>query len=79
MQGMLTSIFAYYDSIMLHVPFAQTLGDMPVWKTKYDLIAWRESDNDPRLAQFKFASRQGFKTKIDPRVKARLTAHRHLW
>ena len=71
---MLDAIFGYYDSIMLHVPFSKTLNSAPVWKTDYDLLAWRKSDFDPELQRFKFGSPQKFQTKVDQRIKSTLTS-----
>ncbi len=72
--GMMEAIFGYYDAVMLHVPFEETLAQTPVWQTDYDVEAWQASDFEPELSRFRFAERQGFETAIAPGVRATLSA-----
>ena len=72
--GMLDSIFDYYRSIMLHVPFSQSLAEEPMWHTNYDLIGWKEAGYKGSLTDFRFDQSQKFETGIDQRVKDTLTS-----
>jgi radical SAM superfamily enzyme YgiQ (UPF0313 family) len=72
--GMLRSIFEYYNSVMLHVPFSESLEHEPIWKTEYNLLAWKEAGFTDALEQFRFPAEQHFATAIDPRIKATLTS-----
>ncbi len=73
-KGMLTSIFDYYNSVMLHAPFSLTLEAEPIWNTRYDVIAWRESGFKGALANYRFKTRKEFATEIDAHVKSILSS-----
>lgn len=73
-KGMLSSIFDYYNSVMLHTPFLQTLEAEPVWNTQYDLIAWRESGYAGALTDYRLGDARKYATKIDPRIKSTLSS-----
>ena len=69
-QAMLSSIIDYYQSVMLHVPFATTLDAEPVWDTIYDIEAWREAGFEKPLSEFRYGQPQKVATKVDANVKS---------
>ncbi len=71
-RGMMEAIFDYYKTVMLHVPFAQTLSQTPVWETEYDVVGWREGGCPDDLARYRLKTRRRLDTAIDPDVKATL-------
>jgi hypothetical protein len=72
--GMMESIFEYYNCVMLHVPFSESLESTPNWNTDYNVIDWRDAGYDADLAAYKFANSKRFTTLIDPRTKGTLTS-----
>lgn len=72
--GMMDSIFEFYNCVMLHVPFSETLASTPDWKTDYDVIGWREAGYNADLGAHRFASSKNFSTKIEPRIIDTLTS-----
>ena len=73
-RGMLETVFSYYDSVMLHVPFAEALEAEPVWNTRYDLLGWKEAGYGDDLGAFRFDDERKYFTAIDPRIKATLNS-----
>lgn len=73
-QEQLQNIIDYYRSIMLHVPFARTLDEEPVWQTVYDIEAWAEADFKDPLTSYKYDTPRAIPTKVDPRIKSVLTS-----
>ncbi len=73
-QEMLGCITAYYRSVMLHVPFAQTLEQTPHWQTCYDIEAWRADDFARPLAEYRMPEPVAIPTRVSPSVKEVLTA-----
>lgn len=71
---MLDAIFDYYRSVMLHVPFSETLSATPLWKTRYDVVGWRKAGFPKNLADYRFQGTQNFKTAVDPRIHKTLTS-----
>ena len=43
-EGMMDSIFGYYRSVMLHVPFSEALESSPSWQTQYDMTPGAKPD-----------------------------------
>ena len=72
-QEQLTNIIDYYRSVMLHVPFAKTLEDEPVWQTVYDIEAWAAEDFAKPLVDYKYDAPRAIPTRVDPRTKSVLT------
>jgi radical SAM superfamily enzyme YgiQ (UPF0313 family) len=69
-QEMLAAVIDYFRSVMLHVPFAATLDEEPIWDTGFDVQAWRESGFAAPLSDFRLTARQRLPTRIDPTVKS---------
>jgi len=67
---MARNIIDYYRSVMLHVPFADSLEGEPVWHTVYDIEAWRNADYKAPLSEFRFNTLRSIPTKVDPRIKS---------
>lgn len=72
--GMMDAIFDYYQSVMLHTPFSESLEAAPEWQTRYDMLGWKEAAYSDVLTDFKFESDRKFVTEIDQRVKDTLTS-----
>lgn len=72
--GMMESIFDYYNCVMLHVPFSESLASTPNWNSDYDVIGWRESGFDADLTEHRFAYAKQFTTLIEPCIKDTLTS-----
>ena len=71
-RGMLDAIFGYYEAVMLHVPFEQTLNHLPTWVTGYDVVGWREAGCPPDLGRFRLKRKRRLKAAVDPSVKETL-------
>ncbi len=69
-EKMLCTIIDYFRSVMLHVPFTQTIEETPYWTTYYDLDAWRDGHYKKPLQDFVYSSRQVFETTLDPSTKS---------
>jgi hypothetical protein len=69
---MLGCIVSYYRSVMLHVPFAATLGEEPVWRTGYDVEAWRDAAYLRPLRDFRYDGERAFATRVDPKARSTL-------
>lgn len=67
---MLATIIGYYRSVMLHVPFRQTLDMEPLWTTSYDVEAWRAADYKRPLSDFRHDGPRALATRVDPRVRS---------
>ncbi len=69
-QNMLTTIIDYFRSVMLHVPFIETIEETPYWTTYYDLDAWREEHYKKPLQEFVYTAPQTFETTLDSNTKS---------
>ncbi|MGE0183706.1 MAG: radical SAM protein [Parvularculaceae bacterium] len=67
---MLAAVIDYYRSIMLHVPFAQSVDETPEWWSQYDIASWRKDDFARPLADYRLASKQSFPTAVDPTTRS---------
>jgi len=64
------TIFAYLRSVMLHVPFAETMDAAPVVRLTHDVDSWREDGFSSRLASYKLLEEELLATSMDARRKA---------
>lgn len=64
------TIFAYLRSVMLHVPFAETMDAAPVVRLTHDVDSWREDGFSSRLASYKLPEEELLATSMDARRKA---------
>ncbi|NNF92787.1 MAG: radical SAM protein [Boseongicola sp.] len=71
-QSMLASVINYYRSVMLHVPFRQSLEATPNWVTEHDVEAWRGDDYAKPLGEYRLGQRIEIPTDVNARIKATL-------
>lgn len=71
---MLGCIISYYRSVMLHVPFAETLDRNPGWQTCYDVEAWRDADFARPLSEFRMPEPVVIGTYVSPRIREVLSS-----
>lgn len=67
---MLRDVMNYLRSIMLHVPFAQSLSAMPSWISSYDVEAWRLDRYKKNLEAFYYSQPRTFSAIVEPKRKA---------
>ena len=72
-EKMLSTIIDYFRSIMLHVPFIQTIEETPLWTTYYNLDAWRDDHYKKPLQEFLYSSPLTFETTLEPSTKSLIT------
>ena len=60
----------YFRHVMLHSPFAASLADEPVWKTHYDINAWRAHSFEKPLSAYALRREQVFGTSVKPATKS---------
>lgn len=51
--SMITNVVGYLRSVILHVPFAETLATSPEWNTIYDIEKWRAENYSEPLHSFR--------------------------
>lgn len=66
----LHAVMNYLRSVLLHVPFAETLEAMPVWATEFDVEAWHREGRVRPLGSYRFDEPQAFSTSVAPDKKA---------
>ena len=64
------SIIDYYQSVVLHVPFADAVRATPDWKTRYAVEGWRRDGFERPLSAYMYESTRHFTTRIDSNVRA---------
>lgn len=67
---MLDAIMRYYQSVVLHAPFGETLSDRPSWRTEYDIEAWRDDGYSRPLADYRHQEAKELQTDIDPDLRS---------
>ena len=68
----LTAVMDYLRSVMLHVPFAESVEATPVWTSDFDLEQWRADDYVRPLSSYPLPARTSFVTTMDSERKAQL-------
>jgi radical SAM superfamily enzyme YgiQ (UPF0313 family) len=69
-QEMMQDIIQYYRSVMLHVPFAETLEEIPIWTTSHDIISWRQGRYAKPLENYRYSQPMQFATKVPSNTKS---------
>jgi radical SAM superfamily enzyme YgiQ (UPF0313 family) len=70
---MLSSVIEYLGAVLLHVPFAETLVEMPEWNTIYDVEQWRDEHYEKPLETYRYSEAQSFDTSVSPDTRAKIT------
>jgi hypothetical protein len=60
----------YLRSVLLHVPFAESLSATPFWITSYDVEAWRREGYVKNLEAYPYPEPQTFSAIVEPKRKA---------
>lgn len=66
----LTSVMNYLRTVLLHVPFAESLSRTPSFTSPWDVDAWRMAEFGQPLPQFRTDSPTEYHTSIDPKKRA---------
>ncbi len=66
----LDAVLDYLRTVILHVPFAETVRATPSWTSAYDVEAWRSKEYALPLDACRFASPQTFSTEVDGELAA---------
>jgi radical SAM superfamily enzyme YgiQ (UPF0313 family) len=66
----LANVIEYLRSVLLHVPFAETLAKTPAGETGYDIQAWSGENYTRPLAAYRFESPRKFTTLVEPEKTA---------
>jgi len=69
---MLNAVVEYLRVILLHVPFAETLTEMPEWNTVYDVEKWRTEHYRTPLESYRLQESQTFFTAVSPDTRAKI-------
>ncbi|REJ78235.1 MAG: radical SAM protein [Acidobacteria bacterium] len=67
---MIATVVGYLRSVILHVPFVETLADSPKWNTIYDIEKWRAENYSKPLNSFRMDTEVVFETNM-PEAKRR--------
>ncbi len=70
--AMLESVVEYLRVVLLHVPFAETLSEMPEWQTVYDVETWRTEHYQNPLESYRFQKAQKFVTSVSHDTQAKI-------
>ncbi|MGQ0542515.1 MAG: B12-binding domain-containing radical SAM protein [Blastocatellia bacterium] len=69
---MLRAVIEYLGVVLLHVPFAESLVEMPEWNTIYDVEQWRSERYEQPLETYRFEMPQTFRTSVSPDTRAKI-------
>jgi radical SAM superfamily enzyme YgiQ (UPF0313 family) len=70
--AMLDAVIDYLRVVLLHVPFAETLDEMPEWRTVYDVDRWRAQHFQKALKSYHLPKPQTFYTSVSPDTRAKI-------
>ncbi len=68
----LDAVVEYLRSVILHVPFSESLERTPQWHSKYDIEKWREDGYSRSLEEYDLVIPKNFETSIPTDVYAKL-------
>jgi radical SAM superfamily enzyme YgiQ (UPF0313 family) len=68
----LTAVASYLRTVLLRVPFGETMRRRDVFITNYDIEAWRNGLEGGRLADFRVPSPISWQTGMDPDIQEAL-------
>jgi len=66
----LNDVMNYFRSVMLHVPFAESLNHTPQWKTSSDIEKWQRDGYKQALSEYHYEELNTFDTFVDPEIKS---------
>jgi radical SAM superfamily enzyme YgiQ (UPF0313 family) len=66
----LGAVMDYLHTVLLHVPFRETMQRTPFFTASYDVEAWRDADYAQPLASFRTITRVTYRTAMDPEKRA---------
>jgi radical SAM superfamily enzyme YgiQ (UPF0313 family) len=66
----LDAVMGYLRSVMLHVPFAESLSSAPVWNSSYDIEQWSAEQYSLPLSAYHFGEPRALPTVVDEERKA---------
>ncbi|HEV8613210.1 MAG TPA: hypothetical protein VGQ73_06845, partial [Gemmatimonadales bacterium] len=66
----LRAVMDYLRTVLLHVPFRETMAGQPSFTASYDVEAWREANYLHPLAGFRTPAPLTYRTAIDPEKRA---------
>ncbi len=69
-QALLLTVTSYLRSMLIHVPFIETLNATPRWTTSFDIETWHCEGHVQSLDHYQYLTPQTFATTIDPGRKA---------
>jgi hypothetical protein len=72
-ERMLQSVIDYLGAVLLHVPFAETLAEMPEWSTTYDVDQWRAEHFQRPLEKYHLTEPYGYLTSVSPDTYSKIT------
>lgn len=70
--AMLKAVIEYLRVVLLHVPFAETLAEMPEWQTVYDVETWRIEQYQNPLESYRLQKSQTFSTSVSHDTQAKI-------
>jgi radical SAM superfamily enzyme YgiQ (UPF0313 family) len=68
----LSAVIAYLRSVLLHVPFHESLSRSPHWTTDYDVERWARDGYQFPLADYRFDVTATYSTKVEAERKSML-------
>ena len=69
---MLKTVVEYLRTVILHVPFAETLVEMPDWNTIYDVESWRTELFQKPLEAYRLPKTQTYSTSVASDTSAKI-------
>ena len=64
-EGPIDAVTGYLRAVMLHSPFRRSLAQEPVWKTAFDVEAWREAGYSEPIESFALPTATTYPTAVD--------------
>ncbi len=66
----LSAVMDYLRTVLLHVPFRETMQRRPTFTSAFDVEAWRDADYQRPLGSFRLPAAQTWATAMDPEKRA---------
>ena len=69
---MLASVVGYLRTVLLHVPFGESLEKMPAWSTSFDVNQWRDEGYSRPLASYRLPTATLYMTAVEPDTREKI-------
>ena len=66
----LTAVMDYLRTVLLHVPFRETMKRTPVYRAAWDVEAWRDAEYREPLEAYRLPAPASWRTMMDPEKEA---------